>query len=218
MLSKNHQFRAIFCVFLIIYASTSSAKAADFKSEQQRFSLRYPDNFEPVLVSQPGVVLALKVKGHSFPTFNIIYQVGNYAFSERSAEEKSAEIMNSYKLVGITDAKLISTDEQAIEDIPIFNVELRYTLQGENLCSNVSIVPGLNRHFIMTFIDDCSSYANSKAQAAEIRKSYRPLDPIGFATKEPEGSLSKIITLVILSCGVVALVVFTLIWKRRRKI
>jgi hypothetical protein len=166
------------CVFLSSYSNIAYSQEIpkqNFESKEHQFAINYPESFIPVLLRQEGVLLALRDKQNNYPTFNIIVQAGEYQYSKLSKDEKAKQILNSYKLVGINDAEIQDTEDNSSLSVPNFNIELAYSLNKNKLRSYVSILPGLGRHFIFTFIDTENSFINTKPQAISIRNSFKLL-------------------------------------------
>jgi hypothetical protein len=164
----------IFTVFLLFIIRLDSALSETFTSEKDKFSLEYDDTMAPADVKLYNVALALKRKNAKFPTFNVVIESGGIDLYAPK-EEKEKSVLDSYRLVGITDVSLISSGDRNINGQACFNAELSYSLEGLKLRSNVGIFSAFDRHYILTFIDQEENYTSSQDIARKILASFKML-------------------------------------------
>ena len=138
----------IFALFLA--ALTTSLQ---FVHERYGFEITVPPGFEVLRDPHPGVGALLRFKGVSFPTFNVTVVPGIYD-ATADEERQVTRLVDDYARVGISSVTVIHA-VRSDKTLPArFAAELTYTMSGTTLHSKVEIVPMLDRHFILTFIDE----------------------------------------------------------------
>jgi hypothetical protein len=149
----------LFCLLLLLTfagANPGAPTMVPFSSEKLGFSVAYPDSFEVLPPPSPSVGLLLKPKSDGFPTFNILAIPGANEPSNGQGEDQS--LVDNYRGVGILDAAVISSSKTAISGIEAYAAQVTYHNGGEAFISSVAIVPGIGRHYVLTFIDTAESF------------------------------------------------------------
>jgi hypothetical protein len=144
----------------------------------------------------------IRNKKYLFPTFNVLVMPGPYDLGQ--ADSKHADsILDSYKLVGITDALPVRWLRFKLGDQNAFNMELKYRNQGKDLTSSVTIATASDRHYILTYIDETAEWESNKDFRSRIIGSFtvleRPKTPLPPPPQPAEGGFSFFWLLVLLA-------------------
>ncbi|MDC0358214.1 hypothetical protein OAO01_05300 [Oligoflexia bacterium] len=148
------------------------AESTIFTNEHFGFSVAYPPSMVPIPSTHPEAGLLLKSKGASYPTFNVVTQAGRYAADELTAPKQEQMILDSYRLVGLTDIKQRASYFSTINGQTCFNLELQYSQSGTRLISSATVVSGTDRHFILTYIDQADTFSQNLSVRDGILSSF----------------------------------------------
>lgn len=161
-LAKTRIFSYFLTISVAVWVAPNSVFAETFTSTEHKFSFELPQGFEAKKDPAPGVSVLVFNKSQNFPTFNVIIRPGPYPGTALTEDMRTQQIVDSYKEVGISDAKPISGDTSLLGSHGIFSAEIAYNSQGREMISSVDIIPGNQQHYILTFIDLKASYPTSK--------------------------------------------------------
>jgi hypothetical protein len=190
-------------LFILAFAVGPSVVRAEdlqvFSSKENKFSIAYPSEFEELNVPQPEVAFLIRHRENLYPTFNVLVLPGPYDMSQ--ADSKHADsLLNSYKLVGITDVRPIKWFRFALGSQKAFNLELRYRNDGKDLTSSITVATASDRHYILTYIDSTAQWEANKDARAKIIGSFTILEkaPDAAPAALPQGGGSSLMVWVIL--------------------
>jgi hypothetical protein len=184
--------------------------SVDFESQQNRLILSYPDVFEEIKAPNTPAALMLQQKHSRFPTFNLIVQ--SCAYNLNAVIEKQAEdVVHSYRLVGLTDTALRNARLTLKAGVVAFESEVAYRQDGKPFVSIVTIIPGKDRHFIMTFLDRREQLEQDRHWLDKILSSFNAAD---LQKQTPKSDSRSYWLFLVVFLGVDAVVI--LIWYLRR--
>ena len=182
---------AFFAFIALNWFAPFISRAEHFESLKDKFSLEYDPVFTPTPVEQYNVGIALRHKETAYPTFNVIIEAG-YVDISASNKDKEKAFLDSYRSVGITNASVISSENQIVNNSPCFTAEISYKLGNADLISKVSLFNSSERHYILTYIDTAEGYKSSKHFADNIISSFKILDEIpSFAPEKNANFLNN---------------------------
>lgn len=199
-------------ILLAFLAYTRAASAIDFKSDSAGFALSYPDTFDQVEVPVHNVALALRSRGSSFPTFNVIVDSSPPPNFKADIASVNKQLLEGYSRVGFPGVEVKNSEEVQLNGIHAFVSDLRYEVNRELMISRVVIVPAGERFYTLTFIDKAAAAENSLPAFRNIIASFKVLKAPETA---PAGEYSYFVPLV--SVTLVTLLVLILLRKLLRK-
>jgi hypothetical protein len=97
-----------------------------------------PTSWEAVATQHPFVRCAFRNPSSGFPTFNILEEPKPAGF-DPSKERQESELLRSYRLAGLTDAAVISSENITIDERPAYQAVVRYTSAGKAMTAVVTI-------------------------------------------------------------------------------
>lgn len=155
-----------------------SANAQDsmkqFSAAEHGLTFSYPTTLEPVTVDLPQSVSALRGRETGFPSFNVLVSADTYQPEKISENDYREKILNDYRAVGLTDAKVVRSYSSPIDGTMVYTAELRYQNNGQVLLAAVTLLPaGQHKHFILTYIDLGEDFYRKKRAREEIINSLR---------------------------------------------
>lgn len=148
-------FCAAAALITVLYAK-SEAGAEPHIIEINRHSLRIalPDGWSELPSPHREVTVLLRYGAGPFPTFNIVTVPGSYNTSAQSLEAQTKAILDSYRGVGILDASVAKTEFIELNGRSCVSAQLQYTHSARALEAFVTICTALNRHYVLTYIDE----------------------------------------------------------------
>lgn len=170
--SKNLIKTGIFACIMLLLCPAAGARAEEFSSEKDKFSLSYDSSFVPVDIKLHNVALAVRSKTGFFPTFNVVIEAAS-KMAQPSKSEMEKSMLDDYRLVGIKDVSLVSSDDTPVNSVPCFRAVLAYSMESNKMRSNVAIFTGVDRRYILTFIDSEAGFEKSKIESAKIIESFK---------------------------------------------
>lgn len=166
-----------FGLFSLVSADLARADEVTFRNERYGFSVRYPaEKLDPVEVKTPGVGLALRARTSQegrgqFPT--VTFTIEPKRLKDPSDLELHAnDVLSSYRKIGITSVARTSTRALTLSQGSAVQVLLSYSQGGELYASSVTLIPGKDYTYVITFIDFEKSYHDSAALESAIIKSF----------------------------------------------
>jgi hypothetical protein len=158
--------RIFSCLVLIIAFSCVSigvcAEERTFNSTQFEFSLHYPQEFVSYASNVTEVPLALRHRTQGYPSFNVTVEAGAYNPYAHSIEEQRDQVLQSYRQVGISEIHARTWELRNLKGISLFYTELEGSHANKNYGYAVIVVPGIERHLILTFVDNLPNFENSR--------------------------------------------------------
>ena len=151
-MKKRHTF--LFFIFSLCSATALMALPADadtqYSDAAAGFDIQIPEGFEKIPSKQEQHALLLR-SGSGFPTFNVLKQPGNLQDQGNACKA----ILDDYRKVGITDAKLKKTFPlHSATSKETRNIcELSFTNQKQLVTAWVSVIDSRDKHFILTYMD-----------------------------------------------------------------
>ena len=101
-------------------------------------SISLPSDLEQLTIAMPSVRLFAKVRGPStYPTLNLIDQPGTLGLNRAKLE---AETLTSYRGVGLTDARIVSSSQSSCGGQRCELIEIDYSLKAKNLRGAVVLI------------------------------------------------------------------------------
>lgn len=110
---------------------------------------------EMTLVKQdeaPLMILLRHING-AYPTFNIIRQSESYELTKLSIQKQKTMILDSYRLVGVTDVKAKDSKLVSVDGQKSFLQTLLFKKSGALMQASVYIIPQDGYHYIVTYLD-----------------------------------------------------------------
>jgi len=163
-----------------VYVRSASAAPEDFVSPDHLFSLSYPAEFTSSkttdLAEKSEIALLLRHAQEGYPTFNVLVQPTAYDASGVSLAAQTSRVLESYRLVGITDARILHSALTSLAARQAFSAEIAYRNQGQEFISSLWIVPAGDRHLILTFVDYAANFAAHKYLRDQIVNSLAVFD------------------------------------------
>ncbi len=147
--------KRILCATLLIPLFVLAAHATPITTKARSgFSLTFPDDSFALVDPTPGGVdLALRHLGvYAFPTLNVIVRPGSWDPTRVSALQEGEGVVASYRKLGLTDARLLSSRTTTISGTVAAAFTIAYDSQGESFRAQVFLIPGADRHFIATIL------------------------------------------------------------------
>ena len=233
----NRVFSLIFAAFCTLTSIIAAGAAEDpaapseipkeaqstvFTSKRYGFELTYPSEFEVVVNDSLGLGLSLRSRGGGFPTLTITVHPGD--FSVKDIEDASArmtraeQIAASYRNIGFTDAKIseVRTIRRSALDESALVVDLQYTKESKPFKSRVTVIPGDSMHYILTFIDDETSFAEHSLSLTSVVQSFVRFEAL--PQNSPRTLYPKRDRFAIILSGLVTLFALGFIlWHHQRK-
>lgn len=216
-------FRKTLVLPLIFILHAAPLKAEDldlageiFKDLKARFTLFVPLGFElfepPRLPFKTDAPIALFLRpvdrNSKFPTFNVLEIAGTLQFTGKTEAELAANILKSYRLVGILSAAVVTSSFFEDENTKgqKFNAELSYSDKGQNLRSGVTVVPGYGRHYILTFVDLDQDFEGHRSTWQILSKSFAPIGHHATQTAQAEfeSSSGSKVSPILIALGLIA--------------
>lgn len=108
----------------------------------------------------------------SFPNINIVTMPGAYNASKLDPDLQLKRLLESYALVGIKNPKVETKRLCEIGPRSAFFTTLTYLENNQLFTSSVTIVSGLSRHYIITYIDKAENFATHRLEANRMIKSF----------------------------------------------
>jgi len=200
---------AFFWAFLSI---SRTCCAQEFRNEFFNFRLSIPAQFESLKTTQPSAPLLLKFRDSDYPTFNIVVMPGRFDATIAADPKKQLEaIIESYKQVGIMNAAGLSSERISRPDFEFFRAKLQYQNQAQDFTSDVSLIPGDQVHYVLTFIDRANDYPKHSVLADSLLASFALIKAPSTEVKLDKG-IPKLYPLMM-----ALLLVLTLLALMRRK-
>lgn len=155
---------------LLLAAGTQAAAHAQhtFHSETHGLTLSYPATFEAFQSATPEVLLLLRDREKSYPTFNVIVQGSDFDASAYTPEQFAERIVNDYHKVGILQVKPTRTVKTMVAGRESYTTELLYNQQAEPLIAAVTFLTNGDRHYILTYIDKAEDFYPDKRLREDI--------------------------------------------------
>ena len=179
----NLLFYGLFPAFCL---ASEAHEIRSYSSPQYGFSLGYPTgSFEEVEIATPGVGLALRSKAPGgpapashFPTLTVTISARRFDRAASLATH-AEEVLSNYHAIGLTSAVLKDTRGITLKPGPALQVLLSYRQAGAAYLSSVTLVPGKECTYVLTFIDNERDYAGHAAVLRQILESFQVQQPAG---------------------------------------
>jgi len=157
-----------------------------FTDEQHGFTITYSHDFESVEVPSHEVVLALRNREDSYPTFNIVAQPGYYPVESRPFADQQREVLRSYRQAGMVDAVLRDSGAGTISGRPALEATIQYTDNREKITyvAWLGLVSASDRHFFLTLVDKVENYEESQ-------QTFKNFIDAFFLHEEPDAFIQK---------------------------
>ena len=123
--------------------------------------LSYPSTFSPLQAPSPQVVLLLRPPTGFYPTINIILQGGNPEVESKTVEKLKADVVDSYRAVGLYDAEVLSGEKRDAAERKVFFAKIAYKQRDATVYSGVYIIPSNGHYFVLTLIDAPENFDES---------------------------------------------------------
>ena len=205
--NRRLQLAAFYLLILLLLSFTaSSQEKADFSrflSPDGNLELLYPQDLKAQATTEQSVLLLLRREADAYPSFNIILQNGAFPVDSGSVQKQAGRILDQYHAVGLSDAKLLSARLIDLNGQPAFEAELEYSSKSSVFKAFVTILTGLDRHYILTFIDYNDRTQSLQRLRAQLLTSlhFQPLTEAGDPLRQPNSSawyLTALICLLLL--------------------
>lgn len=148
-----YPFYLIFLVFLRVHtAYPQEVQLISFNRGDFGLHLEYPSLFAPAKANSSQVLLLLHPKEARFPTFNMLVQPGNPHIEEKTLLELKADVVDSYRGVGLYDAEVRFGERRTIAGRTVYFAKVFYLLDKIPLTAGVYIIPGHDRYYACTFV------------------------------------------------------------------
>ena len=150
---------------------TAQEKTTHYSNSKLGISFLYTEKFISVPVPSPQVLVLLHSKEDEYPTFNLIFQLGDPQIDEKSVATLKQEVLGSYRAVGLFDASLNASTKKSIAGRDAFYTEVQYSIKETSFTAAVSMVPAQDRNLIFTFVDMAGGFAEHKKDLAALLNS-----------------------------------------------
>ena len=162
----------VICLLLLGLISFNNSVIAQenriWTSPDGMLRLSIPDAYETVPPASSGpaesAVLLLKDRQGGFPTFNVIIQPAAAVLSDMAPEAYGKEILSSYRLVGITDVRLLNAQRKTVSGRTALEALLAYRHGGADFVSAVLVITMNDIQYTLTYIERDSEEARSRLQ------------------------------------------------------
>lgn len=200
---------------ITLFALTAHASPATITAKSG-LKLAFPsDSFALVDPTPGGVELALRHIGASaFPTLNIIVRPGSWDPTRLSALNEGEAVVASYRKLGLTDARLVSSRTTVVGGTSAAAFTISYASQGVLFRAQVLLIPGSDRHYIATIL--AKEGEDDAAEALLIQTIEAGLELPAGGTGSPSGTLTSTPSLWLWGLLIGAAVVGVLWWTGRR--
>ncbi len=193
-----------------------------WKSDDQCLAASIPDAFEIVknkLPSEVESLLLIKMKGGDFPSFNVVRQAGEYPLVDKTENQIGNDIIDSYRMVGLLNAKLILCKKIVKEGYQVALAYVEYLLEGEEFQAKVMLVPSAEKHYVVTLINRKKNVGKHAALSENLFDGLHISCGVSDVPKE-ENSASAGLTngqIVILACLLMSTLLVAILWLFRRR-
>lgn len=178
------------------------------------FLMRYSDDFTAKTPHDKSVLGMLEHKTGGYPTVNVIRQAGPFADRRISPHEASQRILDSYQLVGLLDAAIRSHSDDGRFGVPTYYSSIAYQIAGKPLIADVWIFDLLDRHYILTMVDDPERHRDNAPVRNNLLNAVSILTGSGSAP--PARSWSDIADDMLPWAASVATMLALIVWVARR--
>jgi hypothetical protein len=173
------------------------------------------DSFEQVELSQRSALCAFRPKKGGFPSVSAVFEPIPPGQSEQKAEQRGAEVVRSYHLVGLTDATLRAAETVTVDGRPGYRLELRYSSSGVSMAALVVQVDAQDIRYTVTGTDTTEGYQRSQDELRQVAESLMVPVPRELAP-HPEKPTQSLGLGLLLFGGGVGVVLLVLLMLRRR--
>lgn len=139
--------------------------------------LSYPPEFSPVTGPSPQVLLLLRPSGAHYPTLNILKQAGDPKVEDKSVSQLQADVVDSYRAVGLYDAEIMRAEKRTAAGRTVFYAEVAYSNRSVPVIAGVYLVPARGLYFVVTFIDTREGFGGSRGVLEGIMGTLALRDP-----------------------------------------
>lgn len=160
------------------------------------------DEFQKLAGNVPILVVA---NNEGVASFNMIVEIGEFDI-QQSVLKIADKVIKEYKAIGITNVAASAPQTISTNVGTVFNTELFYTENSNEMYSNVSIIPAGEKHFILTFISsDVNQQKKIKEDVRKILGSVKfltdnvPTETKEIPTSETKSAVPYILCLIVLA-------------------
>ena len=162
-------------IILCFLTGAGLEKDTDFTEKNAGFSLIIPKQAIRLASPEAAAALVLKFGPDTVPNFNVVVTPGSYELFSSPVSLQSSRILDSYRSLGIAQAKILEVQLTESSCGLSLDTELSYELSGKPYRSWVKIVSGSDRHFTLTFIDLLDSNDSHSSDRKLLFESFCPL-------------------------------------------
>lgn len=145
-------------------------------------------SWEQVSVNHPDVVCAFRSKGGGFPTLTVTREAPSSAASRRSVERRLATVTESYRAIGLSDARVKRVYQGYAPEEPL-QLLLEYTTNSTPMSALIKVVDAQSGTFVLTALDRTNDIAASLPESETIAASF-PGDDAAATTATPHSNPS----------------------------
>ncbi len=185
-------------------------------------SLTVPVEWELTDNQFAAVQCAFRGPGSGYPNVNVIREPLNQGLTGLPVDRRVADIIQSYKAIGLTDAIATKQEVLHIGGVEVLEVTIDYTSLERLMKAVVAVFSREDRLFTMTILDHQRAFRLSESTARGIvrsisfREAPPPLPATGTATAPPPASNGRAVAIIVVGFAVAVAAFLALIRLRSR--
>jgi hypothetical protein len=180
-LFRSLRLQIALSVLLSAAALSHAQPAALSCGSQLGLTVLLSATWEPVAVPHPDVVCAFRSKGRGFPTLTVTREAPATAATRRSIERRIAAVTDSYRAIGLSDARVLRVYQGYSAEQPL-QLLLEYTTNSTPMSALIKVVDTPAGTFVLTALDRTRDTATTLPESEAIADSF-PGDGTANASK-----------------------------------